>query len=146
MSEEVGKALQSVVERLNQAAARRPKVSTTPGESSTEWTRCCFCCCCCCHLGTRLRAGKKWLIFTTARPPPAPNQLCKTEPNTSTFGFETFGLLGSTFVTRCAEGEKWLLLQPSSKMDLFNNSAITTRGNSCILFLFIFFYPPCGMF
>ncbi len=27
MSEEVGKALQSVVERVNQAAARRPKVT-----------------------------------------------------------------------------------------------------------------------
>lgn len=31
MSEEVGKALQSVVERVNQAAARRPKV--TAGET-----------------------------------------------------------------------------------------------------------------
>lgn len=29
MSEEIGKALQSVVERVNQAAARRPKVNTT---------------------------------------------------------------------------------------------------------------------
>lgn len=29
MSEEVGKALQSVVERVNQAAARRPKVTAT---------------------------------------------------------------------------------------------------------------------
>lgn len=34
MSEEVGKALQSVVERLNQAAARRPKVSTTPARAA----------------------------------------------------------------------------------------------------------------
>lgn len=34
MSEEVGKALQSVVERLNQAAARRPKVTTTPGKAA----------------------------------------------------------------------------------------------------------------
>lgn len=34
MSEEVGKALQSVVERLNQAAARRPKVSAAPSRTA----------------------------------------------------------------------------------------------------------------
>lgn len=36
MSEEVGKALQSVVERVNQAAARRPKVNRSPGGSAQE--------------------------------------------------------------------------------------------------------------
>lgn len=36
MSEEVGKALQSVVERVNQAAARRPKVNSSPGSSSLQ--------------------------------------------------------------------------------------------------------------
>lgn len=36
MSEEVGKALQSVVDRVNQAAARRPKVTASPGDSSAE--------------------------------------------------------------------------------------------------------------
>lgn len=39
MSEEVGKALQSVVERVNQAAARRPKV-TAVGEASVWEHRC----------------------------------------------------------------------------------------------------------
>lgn len=34
MSEEVGKALQSVVERLKQAAARRPKVTTPRGDQN----------------------------------------------------------------------------------------------------------------
>lgn len=39
MSEEVGKALQSVVERVNQAAARRPKV-TAAREASAKQPRC----------------------------------------------------------------------------------------------------------
>ena len=40
MSEEVGKALRSVVERVNQAAARRLKVTASPGDSAREPGRC----------------------------------------------------------------------------------------------------------
>lgn len=36
MAEEVGKALQSVKERMKQAAARRPEVSGLPGPSALQ--------------------------------------------------------------------------------------------------------------